>query len=62
MHRYQEQETKRNVQKKFRQVGPLEDSAGNIISQGCFNGGRLKWILGCITEADQVDCAVVAKA
>ena len=34
--------SKQNVQDK---VGPLEDSAGNIISQGFFNGGRPKWLL-----------------
>ena len=32
----------KNVQNK---VGPLEDSAGNIISQGFFNAGRPKWLL-----------------
>ena len=33
--------SKQNVQDK---VGPLEDSAGNIISR-VFNGGRPKWLL-----------------
>ena len=33
---------RQNVQDK---VGPLEDSAGNIISQGFFNGGIPKWLL-----------------
>ena len=33
--------SKQNVQDK---VGPLEDSAGNIISQ-VFNGRRPKWLL-----------------
>ena len=34
--------SKQNVQDK---VGPLEDSSGNIISQGFFYGGRPKWLL-----------------
>ena len=33
--------SKQNVQDK---VGPLEDSAGNIVSR-VFNGGRPKWLL-----------------
>ena len=33
--------SKQNVRDK---VGPLDDSAGNIISQG-FNGRRPKWLL-----------------
>ena len=34
--------SKQNVRDK---VEPLEDSAGTIIPQGFFNGGRPKWIL-----------------
>ena len=34
--------SKQNIRDK---VGSLEDSAGNIISQVFFNGGRPKWIL-----------------
>ena len=34
--------SKQNVRDK---VGPLEDSAGNIISQGFINGGKPKWML-----------------
>ena len=51
--------SKQNVQDK---VGPLEDSAGNIISQGTFNGGRPNGHFSSVFTREDISSLLVLDA